>query len=1367
MATSNNTRDVSLRILVETLGQANVDKLREALDALAREGAAAAPEFQALTAEIDRLSQQADAVNVVRSLTDEVGQLATQETQATAAVQQATDALREQRTAVAAAQQAQTEARAALAQQRQALIETNAELKLLRAEYDAAGKKTQEFRDRQRELIQQQTALKSGIDAQREALRQASAAVGEAAREQDRLDKAQQRAAAAAEKNNAELARQQRALDDARTAAAGLDVTITDLAAAEAALGRGLTGATEAAQARAAALRDMAEADRLLAIEERTMADLLARGQAALRAEETALYEASRAAREYAAAKEAAAARAQEWEVEAAAIVNAAEAAQRLRRETEVLAAAQEELGRQRVFEQQAADAQRLVQAANYVRFWEDALQSAEVEARQAAQAAEDSARRIANAYQTVGVRSVAELRDQIASVRAAMATLSTTAGVSGQALQGAFNAGNARIAELEREIRSVTGQLTLADRAAELFKNSLGQIAAGNIIADAVGYLVNKVKELGVAFIDVTLRTERTRKGLEAVYKNATTAAQQFDFLTRTANAAGVSVGGINDAFLRFSASTKGANLPLEVTNELFANLTRAGATLGLSADSVTGALDALGQMASKGTVSMEELRQQLGDRLPGALGLSAKGLGITESQLIKLVESGKLATEDFFPALSRGLATMAGDTDTLTGAWQRFTNMLTAFAQAVGDAGGLEVLKAAVQGLGVAVGVVAVPLQGFVEALGLAGKAVGLFLGAMTTGDFKGAFAAFNDEIDKSASRIRRFQGAIDSALSGTPQQTTALGQQTAALSRSTSALAANAAAQEKNNTAVAGASGGYIQQLVKLAETATATEAAVVASEKLAKAKQDEGKAMQATAQISGDAFAQLQAAERATAANAAASASVVEARQREVNVTEAYIALIQRQIQTEGQLTPAKQQQLKDAQNLLTTQSASLEQARQQTQELNTQAVAARAAAEAYADNATKVDAYRQAMLNSREVAKLLQDQVAAQTAALAELQDKLETGGVTQEYYNQKKRELVELTNNANAATANAALNENRYRDAVADSIAALDRRTRATTAAMNVTLAQATADQRHYEALAAVARAQGNEAQAIEFLVLAKYREIEAVRQKVKIAELELQASAAQIEIEKSAIAANDPLRAAKLAELDIRLKIIEAKRIELGASRDQISALEAEAIALRNRNNAQTQATAGVDANTNALQKNNSALQKNIDLTEEQQRNLQRGRTADGFGIDKMGNKVVAGSDVGTRTGIVNWLRAAGVDDEGEARRIANEFADKQGNVQFFNNPGQKRYGGDTITAALARAAEQYTFGPKRQARAEQPVAPGVPGAAPAPAPVSARTININLNGQPYPISVADDSSEQNLDRLLNDLQNAAGRRQ
>jgi hypothetical protein len=50
----------------------------------------------------------------------------------------------------------------------------------------------------------------------------------------------------------------------------------------------------------------------------------------------------------------------------------------------------------------------------------------------------------------------------------------------------------------LEREIRELNGTLTTADKAAGLFKNSLGQIAAGNLIADAIGAIVEKVKDHG-----------------------------------------------------------------------------------------------------------------------------------------------------------------------------------------------------------------------------------------------------------------------------------------------------------------------------------------------------------------------------------------------------------------------------------------------------------------------------------------------------------------------------------------------------------------------------------------------------------------------------------------------------------------------------------------------------------------------------------------------------------------------------------------------------------------------------------------------------------------------------------------------------
>ena len=77
-----------------------------------------------------------------------------------------------------------------------------------------------------------------------------------------------------------------------------------------------------------------------------------------------------------------------------------------------------------------------------------------------------------------------------------------------------------------------------------------------------------------------------------------------------------------------------------------------------------------------------------------------------------------------------------------------------------------------------------------------------------------------------------------------------------------------------------------------------------------------------------------------------------------------------------------------------------------------------------------------------------------------------------------------------------------------------------------------------------------------------------------------------------------------------------------------------------------------------------------------------------------EGFTTDKNGQRIAAGGDLTSLTGIAAFLKSAGVDNDDRARSIAREFADAKGNVTYMNNPGQKRYGGDTISVALLKAA-------------------------------------------------------------------------
>lgn len=141
-------------------------------------------------------------------------------------------------------------------------------------------------------------------------------------------------------------------------------------------------------------------------------------------------------------------------------------------------------------------------------------------------------------------------------------------------------------------------------------------------------------------------------------------------------------------------------------------------------------------------------------------------------------------------------------------------------------------------------------------------------------------------------------------------------------------------------------------------------------------------------------------------------------------------------------------------------------------------------------------------------------------------------------------------------------------------------------------------------------------------------------------------------------------------------------------------------------------------------------------------------------GRNAAGFSTDKEGKTVNAGSDLGTLTGIAAFIKNAGITDENEARELAKEFANAQGEIPYFGNPGQKKYGGDTLSAAVLRAVEKRTF--YGQAK----------GATSIPKPESGRTVRLelNLNGRDLGTVNTDPAGAGAIEGLFAELRAARG---
>lgn len=284
------------------------------------------------------------------------------------------------------------------------------------------------------------------------------------------------------------------------------------------------------------------------------------------------------------------------------------------------------------------------------------------------------------------------------------------------QTLRAAYNSveiGSAQFRKLQAEIQRTERELqqvdktlgaTFAQRAGGFGANLLGGLGLGLGAGAAVGGFLKGA-------IDEAVQLETTTRKLSNTLGEQG-AAGALNFARQLSDQTGLSFKTLADGFGRFTAAATSANVPLETQRNLFGAVARAGQSLGLSNDDINGSLLALQQIASTGVVQMDELRQQLGNRLPIALGASARGLGITQAELIKLVETGKLTASQFFPALTKGLNELTAGAGGLPTAAQNFGRFRNAWEQLQASFGknllpgvtkSVQVLTDAIEGLGV----------------------------------------------------------------------------------------------------------------------------------------------------------------------------------------------------------------------------------------------------------------------------------------------------------------------------------------------------------------------------------------------------------------------------------------------------------------------------------------------------------------------------------------------------------------------------------------------------------------------------------------------------------------------------------------
>ena len=222
-----------------------------------------------------------------------------------------------------------------------------------------------------------------------------------------------------------------------------------------------------------------------------------------------------------------------------------------------------------------------------------------------------------------------------------------------------------------------------------ENFKKGTNQIKAGFqamqaqilTFAAALGAGGIGLSNLVTKFIEVAKSTNRVTTALKNVSGSMAVFADNQRYLLDLAKKYGLEINALTGNYAKFTAAASISGMSMQEQRKIFESLSRAATAFGMSADDSNGVFLALSQMMSKGKISSEELRLQMGERLPIALQAMAKAAGTSVAGLDRLMKEGKLLSAEVLPKFADALNEMIPnvDTDNLETSLNRLQNVFT----------------------------------------------------------------------------------------------------------------------------------------------------------------------------------------------------------------------------------------------------------------------------------------------------------------------------------------------------------------------------------------------------------------------------------------------------------------------------------------------------------------------------------------------------------------------------------------------------------------------------------------------------------------------------------------------------------------
>lgn len=207
-----------------------------------------------------------------------------------------------------------------------------------------------------------------------------------------------------------------------------------------------------------------------------------------------------------------------------------------------------------------------------------------------------------------------------------------------------------------------------------------------------------------GIQGVRSIIQASREFDLLQRSISGLTGSTQDWEYLRKEAYRTGTDLTKAAGAYKNFYSAANMAGFDKGAIQGMFSDVLTAGRGIGANQQQIGAALLALEQMLSKGKVSMEELRRQMGNALPGAFEIAAKSMGVTTQEFNKMLEAGldanvfvprftAMLRQEFGKGFEANIKSLDFALENLNNAWKEFqANILQgeageALAQLVND--------------------------------------------------------------------------------------------------------------------------------------------------------------------------------------------------------------------------------------------------------------------------------------------------------------------------------------------------------------------------------------------------------------------------------------------------------------------------------------------------------------------------------------------------------------------------------------------------------------------------------------------------------------------------------------------------------